>query len=36
MINASVFPQFRNIPSGPMPPATPKFAYGFVTLKKVL
>ncbi|XP_038576307.1 beta-galactosidase-1-like protein isoform X2 [Micropterus salmoides] len=30
-----VIKQFRNIPSGPMPPATPKFAYGFVTLKKV-
>lgn len=26
---------FRDVPSGPMPPATPKFAYGFVTLKKV-
>uniref|UniRef100_A0A1A8IUQ5 Galactosidase, beta 1-like n=1 Tax=Nothobranchius kuhntae TaxID=321403 RepID=A0A1A8IUQ5_NOTKU len=26
---------FREVPSGPMPPATPKFAYGFVTLKKV-
>lgn len=30
-----VIKQFRNVPSGPMPPATPKFAYGFVTLKKV-
>uniref|UniRef100_A0A8C3AHE8 Galactosidase, beta 1-like n=1 Tax=Cyclopterus lumpus TaxID=8103 RepID=A0A8C3AHE8_CYCLU len=30
-----VIKQFRDIPSGPMPPATPKFAYGFVTLKKV-
>ncbi|XP_034042433.1 beta-galactosidase-1-like protein [Thalassophryne amazonica] len=30
-----VIKQFRNIPSGPMPPATPKFAYGFVTLTKV-
>ncbi|XP_070693908.1 beta-galactosidase-1-like protein [Pempheris klunzingeri] len=30
-----VIKQFREIPSGPMPPATPKFAYGFVTLKKV-
>ncbi|XP_056285664.1 beta-galactosidase-1-like protein isoform X2 [Pseudoliparis swirei] len=30
-----VIKQFRAIPSGPMPPATPKFAYGFVTLKKV-
>ncbi|KAF3843093.1 hypothetical protein F7725_001942, partial [Dissostichus mawsoni] len=29
-----VIKQFRDIPSGPMPPATPKFAYGFVTLKK--
>ncbi|XP_041663167.1 beta-galactosidase-1-like protein [Cheilinus undulatus] len=26
---------FREIPSGPMPPATPKFAYGYVSLKKV-
>lgn len=26
---------FRDVPSGPMPPASPKFAYGFVTLKKV-
>ncbi|XP_071379124.1 beta-galactosidase-1-like protein [Centroberyx affinis] len=30
-----VIQQFREIPSGPMPPATPKFAYGFVTLRKV-
>ncbi|XP_030613584.1 beta-galactosidase-1-like protein [Archocentrus centrarchus] len=30
-----VIKQFREIPSGPMPPATPKFAYGFVTLQKV-
>ncbi|XP_031714542.1 beta-galactosidase-1-like protein [Anarrhichthys ocellatus] len=30
-----VIKQFRDIPSGPMPPETPKFAYGFVTLKKV-
>ncbi|KAK2839709.1 hypothetical protein Q5P01_013449 [Channa striata] len=30
-----VIKQFREIPSGPMPPATPKFAYGFVKLKKV-
>ncbi|XP_029981158.1 beta-galactosidase-1-like protein isoform X1 [Sphaeramia orbicularis] len=30
-----VIKQFRDIPAGPMPPATPKFAYGFVTLKKV-
>ncbi|TKS67301.1 Beta-galactosidase [Collichthys lucidus] len=29
-----VIKTFRNIPAGPMPPATPKFAYGFVTLKK--
>lgn len=28
--------QFRDVPAGPMPPATPKFAYGFVSLKKVL
>eukprot|EP00064_Thunnus_orientalis_P009339 superscaffoldBa00001178_g9363 len=28
-------PLFREVPSGPMPPATPKFAYGFVTLRKV-
>ncbi|XP_055071324.1 beta-galactosidase-1-like protein [Misgurnus anguillicaudatus] len=26
---------FRDIPVGPMPPATPKLAYGFVTLQKV-
>ncbi|XP_061926003.1 beta-galactosidase-1-like protein isoform X2 [Entelurus aequoreus] len=26
---------FKAIPLGPMPPATPKFAYGLVTLKKV-
>uniref|UniRef100_A0A667YQS9 Galactosidase, beta 1-like n=1 Tax=Myripristis murdjan TaxID=586833 RepID=A0A667YQS9_9TELE len=26
---------FRDVPSGPMPPATPKFGYGFVTLSKV-
>uniref|UniRef100_A0A4W6FMD3 Galactosidase, beta 1-like n=1 Tax=Lates calcarifer TaxID=8187 RepID=A0A4W6FMD3_LATCA len=31
-----VIKQFRDIPSGPMPPATPKFAYGFVTLRKVI
>ncbi|CAN9497825.1 unnamed protein product [Ophioblennius macclurei] len=30
-----IITQFREIPSGPMPPATPKFAYGFVTLQKV-
>ncbi|XP_058476142.1 beta-galactosidase-1-like protein [Solea solea] len=30
-----VIKQFREIPSGSMPPATPKFAYGFVTLRKV-
>ncbi|XP_069554720.1 beta-galactosidase-1-like protein [Brachyistius frenatus] len=30
-----VITQFREVPSGPVPPATPKFAYGFVTLKKV-
>lgn len=30
-----VIKQFREIPSGPMPPATPKFVYGFVTLQKV-
>lgn len=30
-----VIKQFRDVPAGPMPPATPKFAYGFVTLKKV-
>ncbi|XP_013885955.1 beta-galactosidase-1-like protein [Austrofundulus limnaeus] len=30
-----VIKQFREVPSGPMPPATPKFAYGFVMLKKV-
>uniref|UniRef100_A0A8C1JUD7 Galactosidase, beta 1-like n=1 Tax=Cyprinus carpio TaxID=7962 RepID=A0A8C1JUD7_CYPCA len=31
-----VIKNFRDIPVGPMPPATPKFAYGFVTLQKVL
>ncbi|KAK7939518.1 hypothetical protein WMY93_002844 [Mugilogobius chulae] len=30
-----VIKMFRDVPAGPMPPATPKFAYGFVTLKKV-
>ncbi|MEQ2220908.1 hypothetical protein ILYODFUR_010396 [Ilyodon furcidens] len=30
-----VIKQFRDIPSGPMPPATPKFAYGFVRLQQV-
>ncbi|XP_047457336.1 beta-galactosidase-1-like protein [Mugil cephalus] len=30
-----VIAQFMQVPSGPMPPATPKFAYGFVTLRKV-
>ncbi|XP_054887971.1 beta-galactosidase-1-like protein [Poeciliopsis prolifica] len=30
-----VIKQFRDIPAGPMPPATPKFAYGFVTLEKI-
>ncbi|KAM8749366.1 beta-galactosidase-1-like protein [Acanthopagrus schlegelii] len=30
-----VIKQFRDIPSGPMPAPTPKFAYGFVNLKKV-
>lgn len=30
-----VIKQFKEIPIGPMPPATPKFAYGFVTMKKV-
>lgn len=30
-----VISQFREVPSGPMPPATPKFAYGFVTMKRV-
>ncbi|KAI2660523.1 Beta-galactosidase [Labeo rohita] len=29
-----VIKNFRDIPVGPMPPATPKFAYGFVTLQK--
>lgn len=28
--------QFRDVPAGPMPPATPKFAYGLVLMKKVL
>uniref|UniRef100_A0A8C0YG40 Galactosidase, beta 1-like n=1 Tax=Cyprinus carpio carpio TaxID=630221 RepID=A0A8C0YG40_CYPCA len=30
-----VIKNFRDIPVGPMPPATPKFAYGFITLQKV-
>nr|XP_019945655.1 PREDICTED: beta-galactosidase-like [Paralichthys olivaceus] len=30
-----VIKQFREIPAGPMPPETPKFAYGFVTLRQV-
>ncbi|CAL1582387.1 unnamed protein product [Knipowitschia caucasica] len=30
-----VIKMFRDVPTGPMPPATPKYAYGFVTLKKV-
>ncbi|MBN3295206.1 BGAL galactosidase, partial [Amia calva] len=31
----NVISKFRAVPEGPMPPATPKYAYGFVTLKKV-
>lgn len=30
-----VIKMFRDVPSGPLPPPSPKFAYGFVTLKKV-
>uniref|UniRef100_A0AAR2JL15 Beta-galactosidase n=1 Tax=Pygocentrus nattereri TaxID=42514 RepID=A0AAR2JL15_PYGNA len=30
-----VIKHFRDVPVGPMPPASPKMAYGFVTLKKV-
>lgn len=30
-----VIKMFREVPFGPLPPASPKFAYGFVTLKKV-
>ncbi|KAJ8282344.1 hypothetical protein COCON_G00048630 [Conger conger] len=30
-----VIKRFYPVPEGPMPPATPKFAYGFVTLQKV-
>ncbi|XP_036401162.1 beta-galactosidase-1-like protein [Megalops cyprinoides] len=30
-----VIRRFFPVPEGPMPPSTPKFAYGFVTLKKV-
>ncbi|CAL8267753.1 unnamed protein product [Lota lota] len=30
-----VIKEFRDVPAGPMPPATPKFGYGFVTLRKV-
>lgn len=31
----NVIKEFRDIPAGPMPPATPKFAYGLVQMKKV-
>ncbi|XP_076858236.1 beta-galactosidase-1-like protein isoform X2 [Brachyhypopomus gauderio] len=30
-----VIKNFREIPSGPLPPATPKMAYGFVNLQKI-
>lgn len=30
-----VISKFRSLPEGPMPPPTPKYAYGFVSLKKV-
>lgn len=30
-----VIKRFYPVPEGPMPPATPKFGYGFVTLQKV-
>ncbi|XP_063069955.1 beta-galactosidase-1-like protein [Engraulis encrasicolus] len=30
-----VISKFREIPEGPMPPATPKMEYGFVTLQRV-
>lgn len=30
-----VIKMFRDIPSGPLPPPSPKFAFGFVTLKKI-
>ncbi|XP_031436999.1 beta-galactosidase-1-like protein isoform X2 [Clupea harengus] len=30
-----VIRKFREVPEGPMPPATPKMAYGFVKLQKV-
>lgn len=30
-----VIKMFRDVPLGPLPPASPKFAYGFVNLKKV-
>ncbi|XP_029460836.1 beta-galactosidase-like [Rhinatrema bivittatum] len=30
----TVISKFRDIPYGPMPPATPKYAYGFIPLKK--
>lgn len=30
-----VIKMFRDVPLGPLPPASPKFAYGFVTLKKL-
>ncbi|CAG09307.1 unnamed protein product [Tetraodon nigroviridis] len=31
----NVIKQFRDIPAGPMPPPTPKFAYGLVQMRKV-
>ncbi|XP_030064613.1 beta-galactosidase-1-like protein isoform X2 [Microcaecilia unicolor] len=31
----SVISKFLDVPHGPMPPATPKFAYGLVPLKKI-
>ncbi|XP_069838672.1 beta-galactosidase-1-like protein isoform X2 [Dendropsophus ebraccatus] len=31
----SVISKFQSVPQGPIPPPTPKFSYGLVTLKKV-
>ncbi|XP_062391264.1 beta-galactosidase-1-like protein [Sardina pilchardus] len=35
MIIRDVISKFRTVPEGPMPPATPKMEYGFVTLQRV-
>nr|XP_033802410.1 beta-galactosidase-1-like protein isoform X2 [Geotrypetes seraphini] len=31
----SVISKFQDVPHGPMPPATPKYGYGFVPLRKI-